>query len=125
MLKDYLGFQGSYNASAKILTLKKQQQNKVNISSETISDSNNNATIDIRYPQVSGLVNKEAQEAMNKTFKDKAEAFAAEAKKKQTIGMLNMNVLMNFMVPSSSPLTVRACSAYPLTCMNMLVVLME
>lgn len=82
VLKDYLGIQGSYNASAKILTLKKQQQNKVNISSETISDSNNNATIDIRYPQVSGLVNKEAQEAMNKTFKDKAEAFAAEAKKK-------------------------------------------
>lgn len=82
VLKEYLGFQGSYNSSSKTLTLKKQQQNKVTITSETISDSNNNATIDIRYPKLSGLANAEAQEAINKTFKDKAEAFAAEAKKK-------------------------------------------
>lgn len=84
VLKEYLGFQGSYNSSAKTLTLKKLQQNKVSISSETISDSNNNATINIRYPKLSGLANKEAQESINKTFKDKAEAFAAEAKKKAT-----------------------------------------
>ncbi|WP_167527153.1 PdaC/SigV domain-containing protein [Paenibacillus cellulositrophicus] len=82
LLNDYMGFQGVYTASSKTLSLSKRQMNQVTISTELIKASDANATILIRYPQLSGLANADAQETINKVFKDKAEAFATEAKAK-------------------------------------------
>ncbi|WP_211747498.1 DUF4163 domain-containing protein [Paenibacillus sp. Marseille-Q4541] len=82
VLSEYMGFQGDYNASSKSLNLSKRKMNEVQITSETISSQDKNATILIRYPKLSGLSSTDAQEAINKVFKDKASAFAAEAKTK-------------------------------------------
>lgn len=82
LLSDYMGFQGAYNPSLKSLTISKRQQNQVTITSETISKSDTNATILVHYPKLSGLSSTDAQDVINKVFKDKADAFVAEAQAK-------------------------------------------
>lgn len=80
LLNDYMGYQGVFNPSQKSLQISKRVLNNINISSETLDKSNKNATILIHYPKISGLPD-EAQQAMNKVFKQKAEDFAAASEK--------------------------------------------
>lgn len=82
VLNEYMGFQGSYHAASHTLNLTKRQTNNIQITSETISPQDKNADILIRYPQLSGLSNTDAQEAINKVLKEQAESFAADAKTK-------------------------------------------
>ncbi|GGH31237.1 PdaC/SigV domain-containing protein [Paenibacillus segetis] len=76
LLNDYMGYQGVFNPSLKSLDLSKRVMNNINISSETLDKSNQNATIMIQYPKISGLPD-EVQQTMNAMFKQKAEDFAA------------------------------------------------
>ncbi len=80
VLNDFMGFKGSWNPSLKSLDISKQTMNSINISSETLTKSNKNASIVAHYPQVSGLP-EDVQSKINKVFKDEAEAFAADSEK--------------------------------------------
>lgn len=82
VLNEYMGFQGSYHAASRTLTLTKRQTNNIQITSETISTQDKNATVLIHYPQLSGLSSTDAQEVINKILKEQAEAHAADAKTK-------------------------------------------
>jgi hypothetical protein len=78
LLNDFLGIQGVYNPTLKTLDLSKRVMNDIKITSETLNKSNKNADITIKYPKISGLTN-EVETAINATFKNQAEAFAAES----------------------------------------------
>ncbi|HEY2494413.1 MAG TPA: DUF4163 domain-containing protein [Paenibacillus sp.] len=78
LLNDYLGYQGVYSSSLKSLEISKRVMNDISISSVTLNKSNKNASIQIQYPQISGLTDK-AQQAMNAMFKQKSEEFATES----------------------------------------------
>lgn len=78
VLNDFMGFKGVWNPSLKSLDISKQTMNSINISNETLTKSNKNASIVIHYPQVSGLPD-DVQSKINKVFKDDAEAFAADS----------------------------------------------
>ncbi|UVI30192.1 PdaC/SigV domain-containing protein [Paenibacillus spongiae] len=80
LLNDYLGFQGVYNPAQKSLDISKRVMNDIRITSESLDKSNNNASIVIGYPHVSGLT-EEAQQAINAVLKQKAESFAAASEK--------------------------------------------
>lgn len=82
VLHEYMGFQGSYHVASHTLNLTKRQTNNIQITTETISTQDKNADILIRYPQLSGLSNRDAQKAINKVVKQQAESFAADAKTK-------------------------------------------
>ncbi|MDR0268878.1 DUF3298 and DUF4163 domain-containing protein [Paenibacillus sp.] len=75
VLNDYMGFKGVWNPSLKSLELSKQDMNKINISSETITKTNKDASIVIHYPKVSGLPD-DVQQKINGVLKEQADKFA-------------------------------------------------
>ncbi|MCJ8015139.1 DUF4163 domain-containing protein [Paenibacillus sp. KQZ6P-2] len=80
VLNDYMGFTGVWNPSLKSLDISKQTMNNINISNETLTKTNKNASIVVHYPQVSGL-SEDVQSKINDAFKKDAENFAAESEK--------------------------------------------
>lgn len=91
-MRDYMGVQGSWDAKTKTLTLSKVKQNSVKVTSVTEEATVKNAEVDIRYAQVSGLVNKEAEAAINKVLKDEVDtSFAAFKKQTDEFGGATAN----------------------------------
>lgn len=80
-MRDYLGVQGDWDVKTKTLTLSKVKQNNIVVKSATTKVTLKNATVDIKYPQVSGLANADAEKAINKVLKDESDAFVASFKK--------------------------------------------
>ncbi|MWV47526.1 DUF4163 domain-containing protein [Paenibacillus sp. HJL G12] len=80
VLNDFMGFKGVWNSSLKSLDISKQTLNNINISSETITKTNKDASIVVHYPKVSGLP-EDVQSKINDAFKKDAESFAAEGEK--------------------------------------------
>lgn len=77
LLKDYLGYKGDFNASAGRLNIMNRKQNAITISTATYAKETEGYTIHLEYPQVSGLENAAAQQAINDTLKQTYDSFAA------------------------------------------------
>ena len=75
VLSEYMGVQGQWNPSLKTLSMSAKKQNDITIGSETLKKSDKKASIEIRYPVISGLGNKDVQAKMNAVFKKHAETF--------------------------------------------------
>lgn len=84
LLNDYLGVQGVYHSTQKSLDLSKRVMNDIKITSETLDKSNKNATIVVKYPQISGL-KEEAQAAINAVFKKEAERFVTKSEEQASL----------------------------------------
>ncbi|MDO7908519.1 DUF4163 domain-containing protein [Paenibacillus sp. JX-17] len=80
-LRDYLGVQGSWNAAQKSLAMSPSVQNDIQIKPAQIKQNAKNGTIELNYPQVSGLTSPEAEKKINDALKKHAENVAADARK--------------------------------------------
>ncbi|MBR2566246.1 MAG: DUF4163 domain-containing protein [Paenibacillus sp.] len=96
-MRDYLGVQGDWDAKTKTLTLSKVKQNNVQVKSTKNNVTVKHAEVNIQYPQVSGLANKEAEAKINKVLKDEVDtAFAAFKKQASEFGGATASVPYGF-----------------------------
>lgn len=81
VLTDHLGYTSQWNAATKTLDLVPHRMNDIKVSTVSIIKSIPEATINVQYPQVSGLRNKAAEKRINTLLKSKADTFVENALK--------------------------------------------
>ncbi|RCX14866.1 copper amine oxidase-like protein [Fontibacillus phaseoli] len=74
-VKNYLGYDGEWISSTKVLNVVKSKENELTISTEGYDKDNNQVSIHIDYPKLSGSGNLEAEKAMNEILKKDAKLF--------------------------------------------------
>lgn len=80
-VKNYLGYQGKWDASAKLLKIEKAQENKVTIVTSGYDKDSEQASIHLKYPQLKGNENKEAETAINNRIKEDVNVFRENMEK--------------------------------------------
>ncbi|WP_019640053.1 PdaC/SigV domain-containing protein [Paenibacillus fonticola] len=69
LLSDYLGYQGDWYSPTKRLNVMRSKENKLNIETVTVREETDKAVIHLAYPQISNLVNPEAEKSINEVLK--------------------------------------------------------
>ncbi|AWB42932.1 hypothetical protein DCC85_00935 [Paenibacillus sp. CAA11] len=82
VLSDHLGYRTEWNNSTKTVNLIPLKTNAVTVTAGTLSESSKTIDISIQYPQISGLTDAKVQSSMNQQFKDQAEAYLKDVKKR-------------------------------------------
>lgn len=80
-VKNYLGYQGKWDASAKLLKIEKAQENKVTIVTSGYDKDSEQASIHLKYPQLKGNENKDAETAINERIKEDVNLFRENMEK--------------------------------------------
>lgn len=73
VLNEYMGVQGQWSPSAKLLNMTAKKQNPITIKTETLKKKILNTTAVVNYPVISGLENEEAQTKINNVLKTNME----------------------------------------------------
>ncbi|MFD1773898.1 DUF3298 and DUF4163 domain-containing protein [Paenibacillus rhizophilus] len=79
LLSDYLGYLGDFSASSGRLNVMHRPLNKLTVTTETYTKEADGATVQLDYPQISGLADASAQKSINDTLNKAAMSFAAGA----------------------------------------------
>lgn len=74
-VRDYLGYEGEWNQAAKQLNVIKIVENKLTVSSVSYDEDTKQASIHLKYPQLSGTGNTELEQSVNETFKKDIDQF--------------------------------------------------
>lgn len=77
VLNEYMGIQGSWNPSAKLLSMKAKKQNSIDITTATLKKDMAKVTAKVNYPVIRGMQNEESQTNINKVLKKNAEEVMA------------------------------------------------
>ncbi|ASA25133.1 PdaC/SigV domain-containing protein [Paenibacillus donghaensis] len=81
LLSDYLGYKTDWSASSGRLNVVAKANNALTITTQTISNNKQDVTVELDYPQISGMANAAAQARINSLLKQDITNFAAAADK--------------------------------------------
>ncbi|MNB72971.1 hypothetical protein D3C75_195690 [compost metagenome] len=76
VLNDYLGYKGDFSKSEGRLNITSRKLNALTVTTETYAKTTEGYTINLKYPQIVGLANAEAQKAINNTLKQTFQTFS-------------------------------------------------
>jgi hypothetical protein len=79
-LLERMGFGVAYDSSTKVIGIEAIKENDLKITTEVIREKSSDKSLAIHYPQLSGLVSKEAEKKINETLKSDAELNAEVAR---------------------------------------------
>ncbi|MNK29591.1 hypothetical protein D3C87_479880 [compost metagenome] len=81
LLNDYLGYQSSWDAKAKQLSIGSRTENAITIKNVSFNKTFKGASTKLIYPQVSGLADEAAQKSINAALQASMDRFVAQAEK--------------------------------------------
>ncbi len=84
-VKNYLGYEGKWNSTAKLLKIEKVPENKVTLVTSGYDKDSEAVSIHLKYPQLKGNESKEAESAINEKIREDINVFRKniEAKLKE------------------------------------------
>lgn len=81
VVKNYLGYQGDWSLADKKLNVLSVKENSLGINVKTFDQEGDQASIHLKYPEVTGIDNDEVQKAINEVLRSDVDQFREEIEK--------------------------------------------
>lgn len=81
VVKNYLGYQGDWSLAAKKLNVLSVKENALGINVKTFDQEGDQASIHLKYPEVTGIDNDKVEKAINEVLRSDVEQFREEIEK--------------------------------------------